>query len=93
MTMKSSRQLLALLLAFTGGVPALAGNAVHPAHGSKTMVATVQPEASKVGVAILQQGGNAIDAAVAVGFALAVVYPEAGNIGGGGFMLFRRTDG
>jgi gamma-glutamyltranspeptidase/glutathione hydrolase len=91
--MKSSRQLLALLLAFTGGVPALAGNAVHPAHGSKTMVATVQPEASKVGVAILQQGGNAIDAAVAVGFALAVVYPEAGNIGGGGFMLFRRTDG
>ena len=57
------------------------------------MVATVQPEASKVGVAIMQQGGNAVDAAVAVGFALEVVYPEAGNIGGGGFMLFRRADG
>ncbi len=66
---------------------------VHPAHASKGMVATVQPEASKVGVAIMQQGGNAVDAAVAVGFALEVVYPEAGNIAGGGFMLFRRADG
>jgi hypothetical protein len=53
--MKSSRQLLALLLAFTGGVPALAGNAVHPAHGSKTMVATVQPEASKVAMPLTRR--------------------------------------
>ena len=73
--------------------PAFAGDMVSPSHASKGMVATIQPEASRVGVAVLQQGGNAVDAAVAVGFALAVVYPGAGNIGGGGFMLFRRPDG
>jgi len=72
---------------------AFAGDMVRPSHGSKAMVATVQPEASRVGVAVLQQGGNAVDAAVATGFALAVVYPEAGNIGGGGFLLFRRPNG
>ncbi len=66
---------------------------VRPTHAPKAMVATVQPDASKVGAAIMQQGGNAVDAAVAVGFALEVVYPEAGNIGGGGFMLFRRANG
>jgi len=69
------------------------GDMVSPSHGSKGMVAAVRPEASRVGVAILQQGGNAVDAAVAVGFALEVVYPEAGNIGGGGFLLFRRAGG
>jgi len=72
---------------------ALCGDMVTPSHGTKGMVVTVRPEASQVGVAILQQGGNAVDAAVAVGFALSVVYPQAGNIGGGGFLLFRRPAG
>jgi gamma-glutamyltranspeptidase/glutathione hydrolase len=57
------------------------------------MVATVEPHATEVGVSILQHGGNAIDAAVAVGFALAVTHPSAGNLGGGGFMLIRLADG
>ncbi|MEQ4619375.1 MAG: gamma-glutamyltransferase [Corticimicrobacter sp.] len=59
----------------------------HPVTGTQGMVATEQNLASMVGLAVLQAGGNAVDAAVAVGFALAVTLPNAGNIGGGGFMV------
>jgi gamma-glutamyltranspeptidase/glutathione hydrolase len=90
-TFRRPLPLLTLILVFS--LFALAGDMVSPTHASKAMVATVQPDASQVGSAIMQQGGNAVDAAVAVGFALEVVYPEAGNIGGGGFMLFRRANG
>ncbi|MDG2343546.1 MAG: gamma-glutamyltransferase [Flavobacteriales bacterium] len=57
------------------------------------MVVSAHPLASKVGVDVMEKGGNAIDAAIAVQFALAVVYPSAGNIGGGGFMVVRLAEG
>jgi gamma-glutamyltranspeptidase/glutathione hydrolase len=57
------------------------------------MVVTIQHDATDAGVAVLKSGGNAIDAAVAVGFALAVTFPVAGNLGGGGFMLIRTKNG
>lgn len=59
----------------------------------KAMVVSAREEASKIGVAIMQQGGNAFDAMIATELALAVAYPYAGNIGGGGFMVYRKANG
>src|SRR5215472_1660151 len=80
---------LALAEVLTGGAAA-SPPAVESEHG---MVVSAQHYASEVGAGILAQGGNAIDAAVAVGYALAVVDPCCGNIGGGGFMTIHLKDG
>jgi gamma-glutamyltranspeptidase/glutathione hydrolase len=66
-----------------------AGLITHEALGDSAMVVTAAPLATRVGVGVLHSGGNAVDAAVAVAFALEVVYPTAGNIGGGGFIVAR----
>src|SRR5271154_5797361 len=73
----------------------LAGSlfARQPVLGQHAMVVAQDPLATDVGIAVLKAGGNAVDAAVAVALALAVTYPYAGNIGGGGFLLARFADG
>ncbi|MGH9787644.1 MAG: gamma-glutamyltransferase, partial [Candidatus Acidiferrales bacterium] len=73
-------------------VPAGSGqpDVLHSAHA---MIVADEPQAADVGLEILRRGGNAVDAAVAVAFALAVTHPQAGNIGGGGFMLIRKANG
>lgn len=65
----------------------------HGVFAQNGMVVTANPLATEIGVRILEQGGNAFDAAIAVKYALAVTYPIAGNIGGGGFMVYRTADG
>lgn len=85
-------QLLACLSLIMAGSPA-AADGLRPVHAKKAMVVSVHAEASQVGLQIIREGGNAVDAAVATGFALAVVHPAAGNIGGGGFLLLREANG
>ncbi|MFZ5610117.1 MAG: gamma-glutamyltransferase [Pseudomonadota bacterium] len=100
------RRLISLVLTIALGLPAWAQeppgdevaaiidlDAIHnPVIAAQGMVASQEAVASKVGADILAQGGNAVDAAVAVGFALAVTLPRAGNLGGGGFMLVHLAD-
>ena len=84
-------RLLVLVLLFAAEAGRAASNA--PVAAKNGMVVTAQEHATRIGVEVLRNGGNAIDAAVAVGYALAVVYPAAGNLGGGGFMTLQLADG
>ena len=92
MIVKAAALLLVASLAGSGPAPVPAWHAA-PARGAHAMVVTEQHYASRVGLDVLERGGNAVDAAVAVAYALAVVHPCCGNLGGGGFMLVRLRDG
>ncbi len=83
----------ALMAAVVWLAPGAALGARLAAHARHAMVVTVEPHATDIGVEVLKSGGNAIDAAVAIGFALAVTHPSAGNLGGGGFLMARFADG
>ncbi|HEV3486957.1 MAG TPA: gamma-glutamyltransferase, partial [Vicinamibacterales bacterium] len=84
------RRILPLLLLLA---TPLAAASREPVRAKSAMVASTSEIASRIGAEVMKKGGNAVDAAVAVGFALAVTWPSAGNLGGGGFMLIRKADG
>ena len=93
MACSAERPVTSTSRAFEGSLATPVPKAAAPKLARYAMVVSAHPEASKIGTIILQRGGNAYDAAVAVQFALAVVLPVAGNIGGGGFLLYRDRNG
>src|SRR5262249_22384992 len=88
---RAAMLIVAVVLAAASAAPLHATR--QPLRARHGMVVAMESIAADVGVSVLQKGGNAVDAAVAVGFAMAVTHPFAGNIGGGGFMLIRFADG